>query len=79
MKKQFKIRGKVRQVEYVDTSTMGNSRYMLIIDDATDLYTVYTRPNSSLGVTTTNYRNKSVTATVSMYRGKLCIDSIEEA
>lgn len=80
MKKQFKTTGIMRHVETVGHSAYGNPRKMVIIDPIgrSDLDVFYTRPNSSIAYTIGNHLYNEVEVTVSIYRGKMCIDSIEE-
>lgn len=54
-------------------SSMGNPRYLAMIGGTV----CYTRPNAMLGYGLSNYEGKIITANLSMYRGKLCIDNIE--
>lgn len=69
--------GTVVDVEHFDTSTMGNPRYTLTIqDDSGEITTLYTRVNSSLGYSATNYLGKYVNYSSRLLRNKLCIESI---
>lgn len=79
MKKKFKTTGVVRHVETVGHSHWGNPRKMVIIDPVgrSDLDVFYTRPNCSLAYNINNHLYNEVEVIVSMYRGKMCIDSIE--
>jgi len=65
------LTGKVENVQYFDTSTMGNSRYTANIGG---VY-VFTGVNSSLGSAIKNYEGKCIKCEARIIRGKLVIDS----
>ena len=72
------ITGVVKELNREKSSAMGNPRYTLIIlTDSGDIEQVTTRPDSSHGYSATDYRNKRVHVTASMYRGRVSLDSIE--
>lgn len=72
-KKSITLTGNLTIAERLKNSTNGNPRYMLVIDNQV----FYTRPDSMHSYGITNYSDKNVTVTLSMYRGKLSLDSIE--
>ena len=80
MKKKFKSVGVLRHIERIGLSPVGNPRYMVVIDPVgrSDLDVFYTKPNSAIAYGIHNYLYNEVKVTVVMYRGKMCIDSIEE-
>lgn len=79
-KNQFITFGVLRHVERIGHSNYGNPRKMVIIDPIgrSDLDVFYTRPNSSLAYSISGHLYNEVKVTASIYRGKMCIDSIEE-
>lgn len=73
-KNTITLTGKLTIAEKLKNSQYGNPRYMLVIDNQV----FYTKPNSSYGYCITNYRDKTITVSLSMFRGKLSLDLIEE-
>lgn len=69
------ITGDLMVVERFDTSTMGNPRYICVM--AGEVF--YTKPNSSLGYSITNYLYKKVTIELGYHYGKLVINNIKLA
>ena len=68
------LTGKLENVAYYDTSRNGNSRYTAHIDNVQ----VFTGVDSCLGSALTNYRDKRVTLTARLVRGKLTIEGRPE-
>lgn len=69
------LNGIISNVQYVDTSKMGNGRYSCDIAG----YTVQSDPNCSLALVMRNFEGKQVIAEVKELRGKLVFDSLKLA
>lgn len=69
------LQGIISNVQYIDTSTMGNSRYSCDIAG----HTVQSAPNCSLALTMRNFEGKQVIAEIKELRGKLVFTSLELA
>lgn len=69
------LNGIISNVQYVDTSKMGNGRYSCDIAG----YTVQSAPNCSLALVMRNFEGKQVLAEVKELRGKLVFDSLKLA
>ena len=69
--------GKVIELIRVKSSSMGNPRYIMVIQsDNGEVESVYTKPNSSHGYSASNYLNKVVQYTTCIYRNTLSLDTI---
>lgn len=80
MAKQQVITGTLKALNREKHSVNGNPRFTLIIvTDNGDVEQVTTRPDSGLAYGVSNYNNKRITVTASMYRGRLSVDDIEGA
>lgn len=79
MKRQQTITGTLKALNREKHSVNGNPRFTLIIvTDNDDVEQVTTRPDSGLAYGVSNYNNKRIAVTASMYRGRLSVDDIEE-
>lgn len=80
MKTQRTITGTLKALNREKHSLNGNPRFTLIIvTDSGDVEQITTRPDSGLAYGISNYENKRITVTASMYRGRLSVDDIEGA
>ena len=76
MKKTIKtLTGTITELTYVDTSTMGNSRYSCQLEG----HIVQSAPNCSLALVMQNFEGKKVIAEVKELRGKLVFESLKLA
>lgn len=67
--------GILTNVQRYDTSHNGNPRFVAEVDG----YTFYTGVDSAYGYSITNYRDKLVTVTIGMHRGKVTLHNIRKA
>lgn len=78
MKRQQTITGTLKALNREKSSVSGNPRFTLIIvTDSGDVEQVTTRPDSGFAYAVSNYNDKRITVTASMYRGRLSLDNIE--
>ena len=64
MKNTSTVQGKILLVERLDTSYIGNPRYIVTIQTETGVHTYRTKVNASLGYSITNHEGRDVEAVV---------------
>ena len=75
MKNKSAMFGVLHVLKRLPSSTNGNPRYMLRIDNVVFV----TAPDSGLAYRIPNFDGKNVKAELGMHYGKLTVDSIEES